>query len=240
MVNLLWSSVLARSGAAADGLVARRTAPGDVRTVAWGSGMVNRMRQCLRRLPEWLSASRTYRYSASRLRPRAPHRPDEVSSPPAASGPSPRWHGRARAARLGREPDPADLPRFGEDPMRRLNALLVGLLCSFVVPATAATAPREAPAPQRIRAADLMKTVEWLASPPLHGRLAGGPGYMEAAREHGGALPPARPGRGRRGRLLPAARRRVRGDGLLRPRAGGRRRHGAPVRASARTSSAAA
>lgn len=66
--------------------------------------------------------------------------------------------------------------------MRRLTALLVGLLCTLAVPATAATTPREAPASQRIRAADLMKTVEWLASPPLHGRLAGGPGYMEAAR----------------------------------------------------------
>jgi aminopeptidase YwaD len=76
-----------------------------------------------------------------------------------------------------------DRPSLEEDTMRRLPALIVGLLLGSTLPATAATAPREAPASGRIRAAELMKTVEWLAAPGRHGRLAGGPGYMSAARE---------------------------------------------------------
>jgi hypothetical protein len=66
--------------------------------------------------------------------------------------------------------------------MRRLVLLLIGLLCSSVFPAAGTPAPRQAPLAGRIKAADLMKTVGWLAAPALHGRLAGGPGYMSAAR----------------------------------------------------------
>ena len=65
--------------------------------------------------------------------------------------------------------------------MRRLVVPLLALLV-LPAPASAAATPREAPAVHRIRAAALMETVEWLAAPALHGRLAGGPGYMEAAR----------------------------------------------------------
>jgi hypothetical protein len=64
--------------------------------------------------------------------------------------------------------------------MRRPVALLLALLC-LPAPAAAA-APREAPAAHRIGDAELMRTVEWLAAPAMRGRLAGGPGYMEAAR----------------------------------------------------------
>ncbi len=39
------------------------------------------------------------------------------------------------------------------------------------------------PGVETIRAADLMKTVQRLASPPFAGRLAGSPGYLKAARE---------------------------------------------------------
>ena len=67
--------------------------------------------------------------------------------------------------------------------MRRLAVLLAIPLCILAAPATGAPAPREAPATGLIRAADLMETVEWLAAPGLQGRLAGGPGYMAAARE---------------------------------------------------------
>ncbi len=66
--------------------------------------------------------------------------------------------------------------------MRRLAPLLLGLLLNPATLLAAASTPREAPAPGGIRAADLMRTVEWLAAPEMRGRLAGGPGYMDAAR----------------------------------------------------------
>jgi aminopeptidase YwaD len=67
--------------------------------------------------------------------------------------------------------------------MRCLVSLFLSLLLiPAALPAAGSPSPREAPAPGRIRAADLMKTVEWLAAPARHGRLAGGPGYMTAAR----------------------------------------------------------
>ncbi len=68
--------------------------------------------------------------------------------------------------------------------MRRFHRLIAGLLLGSLAAAAAADpAPRPAPATDRIRSTDLMETVEWLSAPQRHGRLAGGPGYMEAARE---------------------------------------------------------
>ena len=59
------------------------------------------------------------------------------------------------------------------------------LLALAAVPSGARSAPEptEPPGLETIRAADLMKTVEFLAAPRLQGRLAGGPGYWTAARE---------------------------------------------------------
>jgi hypothetical protein len=56
----------------------------------------------------------------------------------------------------------------------------------FVRPAASSAGsagPREFPGLETIGSAELMKTVDFLASPPLAGRLAGGPGYMKAAHE---------------------------------------------------------
>ena len=51
---------------------------------------------------------------------------------------------------------------------------------------SAEPAATEFPGLESIRSADLMKTVEFLASPRLAGRLAGSPGYMQAAHEMAG------------------------------------------------------
>jgi aminopeptidase YwaD len=63
-------------------------------------------------------------------------------------------------------------------------------LCLTTLTASAARAAgpgtAEYPGLGTIRAADLMKTVEYLASPRLAGRLAGSPGYMTAAHELAG------------------------------------------------------
>jgi len=63
-----------------------------------------------------------------------------------------------------------------------LSALLV---LALLAPSTARSAPATAdfPGQETIRAADLMETVGFLASPRLQGRLAGGPGYWIAARD---------------------------------------------------------
>ena len=72
--------------------------------------------------------------------------------------------------------------------------LLVLLLCSLAPTALPAAAPPAAPAasggpvPEApglavIQRADLMRTVEYLASKDLEGRLAGSPGFMTAARQ---------------------------------------------------------
>ncbi len=61
--------------------------------------------------------------------------------------------------------------------------LLVLLVLACPRPSPAAT---DFPGQETIRAADLMKDVTFLASPRLHGRLAGGPGYWTAAREMAG------------------------------------------------------
>lgn len=72
--------------------------------------------------------------------------------------------------------------------MRRfLFSIAVGLATLSASAARAAEpGTAEFPGLETIRAADLMKTVEHLASPRLAGRLAGSPGYMTAAREMAG------------------------------------------------------
>ncbi len=71
-----------------------------------------------------------------------------------------------------------------------MRHILLAVACSMALTASAARAagPVAAgfPGLETIRSADLMKTVEYLASPRLAGRLAGSPGYMEAARELAG------------------------------------------------------
>ncbi len=66
--------------------------------------------------------------------------------------------------------------------MRRPTVVAV-LLCSlaFATAAWAAPAADEFPGVERIRSADLLATVRWLASPRLEGRLGGSPGFMAAA-----------------------------------------------------------
>ena len=71
--------------------------------------------------------------------------------------------------------------------MRRFLFIAVGLATLTAFAACAAEpGTAEFPGLETIRAADLMKTVEYLASPRLAGRLAGSPGYMTAARELAG------------------------------------------------------
>jgi aminopeptidase YwaD len=71
--------------------------------------------------------------------------------------------------------------------MRRCLFIAVGLATLTTAAALAAEPGiTEFPGLETIRAADLMKTVEYLASPRLAGRLAGSPGYMAAAREMAG------------------------------------------------------
>ncbi len=62
-----------------------------------------------------------------------------------------------------------------------LSALLV---LALLAPSTSLSAPAttDFPGQETIRAADLMETVGFLASPRMQGRLAGGPGYWLAAR----------------------------------------------------------
>jgi hypothetical protein len=68
--------------------------------------------------------------------------------------------------------------------MRCFLFIVVGL-AALTASTTRAAGPATAEYPglETIRAADLMKTVEYLASPPLAGRMAGSPGYLAAARE---------------------------------------------------------
>jgi hypothetical protein len=68
--------------------------------------------------------------------------------------------------------------------MRCFLFIVVGL-AALTASTTRAAGPVAAGFPgfETIRAADLMKTVEYLASPPLAGRMAGSPGYLAAARE---------------------------------------------------------
>jgi len=71
-----------------------------------------------------------------------------------------------------------------------MRHILLAIACSTALAGFAARAAEpvtaELPGLEIIRAADLMKTVEYLASPRLAGRLAGSPGYMTAARELAG------------------------------------------------------
>jgi hypothetical protein len=71
-----------------------------------------------------------------------------------------------------------------------MRRFLFAAVCLATLTASAARAAEsgtvEFPGLETIRAADLMKTVEYLASPRLAGRLAGSPGYMTAARELAG------------------------------------------------------
>jgi hypothetical protein len=71
--------------------------------------------------------------------------------------------------------------------MRRFLFVLAGL-ATLAASAARAAGPVAADFPglESIRAAGLMKTVEYLASPGLAGRLAGSPGYWTAARELAG------------------------------------------------------
>jgi hypothetical protein len=68
-----------------------------------------------------------------------------------------------------------------------MRHILLAAVCSMTLAASATRAAEpvaaEFPGLETIRAADLMKTVKYLASPRLAGRLAGTPGYMAAARE---------------------------------------------------------
>ena len=68
--------------------------------------------------------------------------------------------------------------------MRRFLFVTMAL-AALTATATRAAEPGAAQSPglETIHANDLMKTVEYLASPRLAGRLAGGPGYLAAARE---------------------------------------------------------
>ncbi len=71
--------------------------------------------------------------------------------------------------------------------MRRILIIVVGLvLPALLIARAGGAATREFPGVETIRAAGLMKTVERWASPRYAGRLAGGPGYMEAAHEAAG------------------------------------------------------
>jgi len=71
-----------------------------------------------------------------------------------------------------------------------MRHILLAAACSMTLAASATRAAEpvapEFPGLETIRAAGLMKTVEYLASPRLAGRLAGSPGYMAAARELAG------------------------------------------------------
>ena len=71
-----------------------------------------------------------------------------------------------------------------------MRHILLAAACSMALTASAACAAEpgaaEFPGLETIRAAGLMRTVEYLASPRLAGRLAGSPGYMAAARELAG------------------------------------------------------
>lgn len=71
-----------------------------------------------------------------------------------------------------------------------MRHILLAAACSVALAASAARAAdpgtAEFPGLGTIRAAELMKTVEYLASPRLAGRLSGSPGYMTAARELAG------------------------------------------------------
>jgi hypothetical protein len=70
--------------------------------------------------------------------------------------------------------------------MRRsfVLALSIGLTAVVTALAVAEPAgPADFPGLASIRSAELLKTVGYLSSPRLQGRLAGGPGYMAAARE---------------------------------------------------------
>ena len=68
--------------------------------------------------------------------------------------------------------------------MRHFVTITLALLSTCAaLAAQPAVPPGEFPWSGTIRRADLMKTVEYLASPRLGGRLAGSPGYMAAARE---------------------------------------------------------
>ena len=71
--------------------------------------------------------------------------------------------------------------------MRRFLLIVVGL-ATLTASAARAVEPGagEFPGLESIRAADLMKTVEYLASTRLAGRLAGSPGYLTAGRELAG------------------------------------------------------
>jgi Zn-dependent M28 family amino/carboxypeptidase len=99
----------------------------------------------------------------------------------------------------------------------RVIVTLVAAALTSTVPAAADAPPPAAPGPapgggaatplaETIHAADLMRTIGQLASPQLQGRLAGSPGYLEAAtmaadqfrrlglRPGGGVSAPATPG----------------------------------------------
>ena len=68
-----------------------------------------------------------------------------------------------------------------------MRPVLLAVACSMALTASAAWAAEpvaaEFPGAETIRANGLLKTVGYLASPSLAGRLAGSPGYMSAARE---------------------------------------------------------
>ncbi len=71
-----------------------------------------------------------------------------------------------------------------------MRHIFLAAACSMALTASVARPAEpvavEFPGLETIRAADLVKTVEYLASPRLAGRLAGSPGYMAAAREMAG------------------------------------------------------
>ena len=71
-----------------------------------------------------------------------------------------------------------------------MRHILLAAACSMALTASASRAAEPAtaefPGLETIRSAGLMRTVEYLASPRLAGRLAGSPGYMAAARELAG------------------------------------------------------
>lgn len=71
-----------------------------------------------------------------------------------------------------------------------MRHILLAAVCSMTLATSATRAAEpvatEFPGLETVRSTDLMKTVEYLASPRLAGRLAGSPGYLAAAREMAG------------------------------------------------------
>jgi hypothetical protein len=78
-------------------------------------------------------------------------------------------------------------------PMRKAMRFVLGLAFVMLLPVAGfaqttvspvgGAGPPEFPGLETIRSADLMQTVDFLASRPLAGRLAGSPGFMKAAHE---------------------------------------------------------